>query len=57
MLEELNLEEMIKLVENYKNENLEILYKIIIDEKVMVLKVKKYMFDERNVNWVKIMFE
>lgn len=57
MLEESNPEETTKLVENYKNENLETLYKITTDEKVMALKAKKYMLDERNANWVKIMPE
>ena len=57
MLEESNPEETTKLVENYKNENRETLYKITTDEKVMALKAKKYMLDERNANWVKIMPE
>lgn len=57
MLEESNTEETTKLVENYKTENLETLYKITTDEKVMNFNAKKYMLDERNANWVKIMSE
>lgn len=57
LLEESNAEETTKLVENYKNENLETLYKITTDEKVMNQNAKKYMLDERNTNWVKIMSE
>ncbi|WP_166921239.1 TraB/GumN family protein [Flavobacterium poyangense] len=57
MLEETNSEETTKLVGNYKSENLESLYKLTTDEKIMNLKAKKYMLDDRNANWIKIMRE
>lgn len=57
MLEESDVEETKKLVEDYKLENLEGLYKKATAENVMNAKAKKYMLDERNGNWVKILPE
>lgn len=57
MLEETSADETTKLVANYKNEDVESLYKLTTDEKIMNLKAKKYMLDDRNTNWIKIMPE
>lgn len=57
MLEESDTEQTKELVTDYKQENLEGLYKNITAEKVMNAKAKKYMLDERNINWVKILPE
>ncbi|MDX6190280.1 TraB/GumN family protein [Flavobacterium sp. Fl-318] len=57
MLEETSADETTKLVANYKNEDMESLYKLTTDEKIMNLKAKKYMLDDRNANWIKIMPE
>ncbi|WP_316634960.1 TraB/GumN family protein [uncultured Flavobacterium sp.] len=53
MLEESDAEETKQLVTDYKQENLEDLYKITTAENIMNAKAKKYMLDERNINWVK----
>jgi uncharacterized protein YbaP (TraB family) len=53
MLEESDVEETKQLVTDYKQENLEALYKNTTSENVMNAKAKKYMLDERNINWVK----
>ncbi|QSB27494.1 TraB/GumN family protein [Flavobacterium sp. CLA17] len=57
MLEESDVEETKLLVANYKKENLEELYKISTSESLMNAKAKKYMLDERNQNWVKLLPE
>ncbi|TCN61368.1 TraB/GumN family protein [Flavobacterium circumlabens] len=57
MLEESDVEETKLLVANYKKENLEELYKISTSENIMNAKAKKYMLDERNQNWVKLLPE
>jgi hypothetical protein len=57
MLEETSTNETTKLIASYKSENLEALYQITTDEKIMTPKAKKYMLDERNANWIKIMSE
>jgi uncharacterized protein YbaP (TraB family) len=53
MLEESDAEETKQLVVDYKQENLEALYKSTTAENVMNTKAKKYMLDERNINWAK----
>jgi len=57
MLEESDVEETKKLVEDYKQENLEGLYEKSTAEKVMNVKAKKYILDERNRKWVEILPE
>jgi uncharacterized protein YbaP (TraB family) len=57
MLEQSDVEETKQLVVDYKQENLEALYKNTTAENVMNAKAKKYMLDERNLNWVKILPE
>lgn len=57
MLEETDIEETKKLVSDYKLENLEALYKVTTAENVMNAKAKKYLLDERNINWAKILPE
>lgn len=57
MLEESDVEETKLLVAHYKKENLEELYKISTSERVMNAKARKYMLDERNQNWVKLLPE
>jgi uncharacterized protein YbaP (TraB family) len=44
-------------VANYKKENIEELYKATTAADVMAAKAKKYMLDERNSKWVKILPE
>jgi uncharacterized protein YbaP (TraB family) len=53
MLEESDAEETKQLIVDYKQENLESLYKNTTAENVMNAKAKKYMLDERNINWAK----
>lgn len=55
MLQESDVEETNSLVMNYKKENLQELYKDITAEKLMNAKAKKYMLEERNQNWVKLL--
>jgi uncharacterized protein YbaP (TraB family) len=55
MLEESDTEETKQLVADYKQENLENLYKNTTAENVMNAKAKKYMLDERNINWAKVL--
>jgi len=57
MLEESDVEETKQLVTDYKQENLEALYKESTAENVMNAKAKKYMLDDRNLNWGKILPE
>ena len=57
MLEESDVEETKQLVIDYKQENLEALYKESTAENVMNAKAKKYMLDDRNLNWGKILPE
>ncbi|MCD0470032.1 TraB/GumN family protein [Flavobacterium sp. JAS] len=57
MLEESNPEETKELVMEYKEENLEALYKNTTAENMMNAKTKKFLLDERNINWVKILPE
>lgn len=57
MLEESDVEETKKLVEDYKQENLEGLFEKSTAENMMNAKAKKYMLDERNGNWVKLLPE
>lgn len=57
MVGESDVEEKNLLVTNYKKENLQELYKDITAEKVMNAKAKKYMLEERNQNWVKLLPE
>lgn len=57
MLDELTREESTQLVSDYKNEDIESLYKTNTREEVMNAKSKKYMLDDRNINWVKQMPE
>lgn len=53
MLEESDAEETKQLVADYKQENLEALYKNTTAENMMNAKTKKFLLDERNINWVK----
>ncbi|MEP6930130.1 MAG: TraB/GumN family protein [Flavobacterium sp.] len=55
MEEGLEKEETVKLVSDYKVENIESLYQNTTDEKVMSSNTKKHILDERNANWVTIM--
>lgn len=55
MLEESTIEESSKLVSDYKNEDIQEMYESNTREKVMNAKAKKYMLDDRNINWVKQM--
>lgn len=57
MLEESDVEETKQLVTDYKQENLEALYKESTAENVMNAKAKKYMLDDRNLNWGNILPE
>ncbi|SNS01475.1 TraB/GumN family protein [Flavobacterium sp. ov086] len=57
MLEESDAEQTKELVTDYKQENLEGLYKKITAENVMNAKARKYMLDERNINWAKALPE
>jgi uncharacterized protein len=57
MLEESDVEETKQLVIDYKQENLEALYKESTAENVMNAKAKKYMLDDRNLNWGNILPE
>jgi uncharacterized protein YbaP (TraB family) len=57
MLEESDVEETKQLVTDYKQENLESLYKNTTAENIMNAKAKKYMLDDRNLNWGKILPE
>ncbi|KAF2514532.1 TraB/GumN family protein [Flavobacterium foetidum] len=57
LLQESNGEEAIKLIAEYKVENLNGLYDIVTDKKVTSEKTKKQILDNRNLNWVKIMPE
>ena len=57
MLEETDIEETKKLVTDYKLENLEALYKLTTANNVMNAKTKKYLLDDRNLNWVKVLPE
>ena len=57
MLEGSDTELMKEMVQAYKQEKLEDLYKIITGENVMNDKAKKYMLYERNLNWVKVLPE
>jgi uncharacterized protein YbaP (TraB family) len=57
MLEESDVEETKQLVNAYKQENLEVLYKYSTAENMMNAKAKKYMLDDRNLNWAKYLPE
>lgn len=57
MLEGSDTELMKEMVQAYKQEKLEDLYKIITADNVMNDKAKKYMLYERNINWVKALPE
>lgn len=57
MLEESDAEQTKELVTDYKQENLKGLYKKITAENVMNAKARKYMLDERNINWAKALPE
>ncbi|WP_264553048.1 TraB/GumN family protein [Flavobacterium sp. N2038] len=57
MLEESDVEETKQLVADYKLENLDTLYKNITGENKMNAKAKKFMLDDRNLNWVKALPE
>lgn len=57
MLEESDVEETKQLVADYKLENLDTLYKNITAENKMNAKAKKFMLDDRNLNWVKVLPE
>lgn len=45
------------LVNEYKNENIEMLYKNSTTEKLMSVKTRAEMLDNRNINWVKALPE
>ena len=53
MLEEFSKEETDKLVAKYKEENINFLYDIMTDEKIITEETKKAILDNRNQNWVK----
>lgn len=53
MLEEFSKEETDKLVVKYKEENINFLYDIITDEKIITKETKKAILDNRNQNWLK----
>lgn len=52
MLQYSTKEETAQLVIDYKNEDIDAMYKSNTEEKVMNAKAKKYLLDERNANWV-----
>lgn len=51
LFESTTKEETAQLVVDYKNEDVDAIYKSNADEKVMNTKAKKYMLDDRNKNW------
>src|SRR5690606_9031259 len=53
MLEKQSEVETAKLVNNYKLENVEEMYQIITDKKVMSDQTKKVILNDRNINWAK----
>ncbi|WP_163400128.1 TraB/GumN family protein [Flavobacterium fluviatile] len=53
MLEEFSKEETDKLVAKYKEENINSLYDMITDEKMITEETKKAILDNRNQNWLK----
>jgi len=52
MLEELSVAKTAELVDAYKNENLNLLYLDITDEKLMNKKTKAELLDKRNIDWI-----
>lgn len=52
MLAELSIAETTASVNSYKNENIELLYLEMTDEKLMNNKTKHEMLDKRNIEWV-----
>jgi uncharacterized protein YbaP (TraB family) len=57
MLEDSDAEQKTQLGIDYKTENLEDLYTNSTSEDLMNAKAKKYMLEERNQNWVKVLPE
>jgi len=57
MLNESTLEGSEKSIADYKKEDLQALYNYHTRAEVMNAKAKKYMLDDRNINWVKQMPE
>lgn len=57
MLNESTIEESAKSVSDYKKEDIESIYAFNTRAAVMNAKAKKYMLDDRNTNWVKLMPE
>lgn len=55
MLDESDPHQTKELVNSYKKENLDELFKNITAEDIMNAKAKKYMLDERNYNWIKVL--
>ncbi|OXG00283.1 hypothetical protein BC749_101327 [Flavobacterium araucananum] len=55
MLDESDPHQTKELVTSYKKENLDELFKNITAEDIMNAKAKKYMLDERNYNWIKVL--
>jgi len=54
-LEESDTEETKEMVAEYKQERLSALFEKATEERVMNAKAKKYMLDERNQNWIRIL--
>ncbi|OXA94876.1 TraB/GumN family protein [Flavobacterium hercynium] len=54
-LEESDTEETKEMVAEYKQEKLSSLFEKATEERVMNAKAKRYMLDERNQNWIKIL--
>jgi len=54
-LEESDTEETKEMVAEYKQEKLSALFEKATEERVMNAKAKKYMLDERNQNWIRIL--
>lgn len=57
LMDESTKDETTELVSTYKTENVDELYAIITDEKVMSQNTKKVILDNRNTNWIKEMPE
>ena len=52
MLGEISIAQTTKLVQDYKNEDINSLYIDITDEKVMNKKTKYEIIDKRNIDWI-----
>lgn len=51
MLEESTSAEMTKFISLYKEENIDVLFELTADQKLMSAKTQEFMLDKRNKNW------